>query len=516
MDETPSQIIDRTRVFPRTFFLSRWLFLRALGFIYLLAFLSIAPQLDALLGGNGLLPAGQHLRFLRAHAGVEAVFATPSLLWLRPDTLFLHALCGAGIGASVLLVIGAGPRLAALMCWSLYLSIVSVGGEFFAYQWDGLLLETGLLAIFLAPSGLRPRIYGGAPSSWLFVWLGRLLLAKLMLGSALAKLLGGDGAWPGLTALQVHFETQPIPTLPAWWAHQLPPWILQAGAGWLLLIELTAPLLIFGPRRVPVLAAGVLLSWFGLISITGNYAFLNLLAMALCLLLVDDAAWQRLFRRRLTPDRAVEAMGRAKPMWRVALHGMVGATMALVSLCAALDDLLPRKWMGGPPRMLLRAVGPLRSFNPYGMFAEMTSVRHEIIIEGSLDGEEWVPYEFRWKPGNVGRAPRFVAPFQPRLDWQMGFEAARLQGTSRWFDRLLTRLLEGDRTTLRLLDGNPFPLWPPHYVRAVLYEYHFTTPAERRQSGHWWRRDKVRLFAPQRSLPPEDRHDRLPRGVLRA
>ncbi|MCP5518405.1 MAG: lipase maturation factor family protein [Verrucomicrobiales bacterium] len=516
MDEPPPQVPDPKPVSPRTFFISRWWFLRALGLIYLLAFLSLAPQIDGLLGGDGLLPAARHLRFLRAHAGWEAVYAAPSLLWLRPDTTFLHALCGAGIGASLLLLIGAAPRLAALLCWALYLSMVSVGGEFFAYQWDGLLLETGLVAVFLAPGGLWPGRYRGAPSAWTFVWLGRLVLVKLMLGSALGKLLGGDRTWPGLTALQHHFETQPLPTLPAWWMHQLPAWALQTGAGLLLLIELSAPLLIFGPRRVPALAAIGFGVWFILISITGNHAFLNLLAVALCLLLVDDASWHALRGRPPDYDRAAEAMARAKPVWRVALHGMVGATMALLSLFAALDKVLPVTWMAGPPRMLVRAAGPLRSFNAYGMFTRMTPVRQEIIIEGSLDGERWTPYEFRWKPGDPGRAPGFVAPFQPRLDWQMWFEAASPLGTSRWFDRLLTRLLEGDRTTLRLLEADPFPLWPPRYIRAVLYEYHFTSEAERRKDGHWWRREKVRVLVPARALPPEDRPDRLPRGVLRA
>ncbi|MCB1126498.1 MAG: lipase maturation factor family protein, partial [Verrucomicrobiae bacterium] len=195
---------------PRTFFIARRWFLRALGGIYLLAFASLLPQLDGLLGAHGLFPAARQLRLLAIHAGADAMLAVPSLLWLRPDTAFLHTLCVAGISCSVLLLLGGAPRFSALACWLLYLSIASVGGEFFSYQWDGLLLETGLMAVFLAPRGLLPSTPGPPPSSWAFIWIGRLILAKLLLGSALVKLVGGDMAWPGLTALQFHFETQPL------------------------------------------------------------------------------------------------------------------------------------------------------------------------------------------------------------------------------------------------------------------------------------------------------------------
>lgn len=498
---------------PRQFYLSRWWFLRTLGVIYLIAFASLLPQLEGLLGAHGLLPAALRLRLLAVHAGTDVFFALPSLLWFHPDTAFLHTLCAAGISFSVMLLLGAAPRLSAAACWLLYLSIASVGGAFFSYQWDGLLLETGLLAIFLAPRGLMPRRPGPPPSSWAFVWLGRLILVKLLLGSGLVKLLSGDGSWPGLTALTFHFETQPLPTAFAWQVHHLSAPLLAAATAALLTVELLAVLFIFGPKRLPALAAAVLIPWFALVSLTGNHAFLNLLAIALCLLLVDDDTWRRLRRRRQTSGTPPPL--RLAPGWRVLPHGMVLALVSTLSVLSALSDWLPASWLGGPPRALLRAVAPLRSFNSYGMFASMTRTRREIIIEGTLDGRQWHPYEFRWKPGNIRRAPALVAPYQPRLDWQMWFAALPGQEPPEWFDTLLERLLENDPAVLSLLDENPFGLWPPRQVRASLFEYHFTSREERERTGHWWWRRKLETYAPARELPVEQRTPRLPRGATR-
>ncbi len=501
---------------PRTFFISRWLYLRALGLAYVVAFLSLGSQLEGLLGDKGLLPAAEFLRFLDAHGNPTAFLSVPSLLWLRPDAAFLHVLSGAGLGASTLLLFGLAPRMASLLAWITYLSITAVGRDFFAYQWDSLLLEAGLLAVFLAPGGLRPRVYGGAPSAWSFVWLSRFVLVKLMVGSAVVKMTSGDPAWPGLTALNFYFETQALPTFAAWWAHALPPGLLQSATAAVLVIELASPLLIFGPGRVPALAAVGFVAWFTLLSLSGNHAFMNLLAAALCLLLIEDRYWLKLRSRRSDMDHAAIAMARARPAWRVALHGLIGATLALASCFAALDKLVPASWMSGPPRALVSAVAPLRSFNSYGMFPRLTRARHELVIEGSLDGSRWIPYEFRWKPGRQDRAPGFIAPFHPRLDWQMGFEADRMGPTSPWFDRLLKQLLRGDRAILGLLDENPFPLWPPRFVRAVLYEYRFTTPAERQDTGQWWHRRFIGERVPPQSLSPEEQFNRLPDGVIRS
>jgi len=126
----------------------------------------------------------------------------------------------------------------------------------------------------------------------------------------------------------------------------------------------------------------------------------------------------------------------------------------------------------------------------------MTKDRDEIVIEGSADGIEWLPYEFKWKPGDVMRAPGWCAPHQPRLDWQMWFAALGSYRQSPWFGRLIVRLLQGSRDVSQLLAKNPFPHDPPRYIRAMFYRYRFTTLRERRETGAWWKREQLREYLP--------------------
>ena len=145
---------------------------------------------------------------------------------------------------------------------------------------------------------------------------------------------------------------------------------------------------------------------------------------------------------------------------------------------------------------VLRAVEPLRIVNSYGLFAVMTTERPEIVVEGSNDGATWLAYEFPYKPGDLRRAPPIVAPHQPRLDWQMWFAALGNYQSNRWFVGFMLRLLQGEPSVQRLLQYNPFPKAPPKYIRARLYQYHFTKFG---QPG-WWKREERGLYFPAVSL----------------
>jgi lipase maturation factor 1 len=152
-----------------------------------------------------------------------------------------------------------------------------------------------------------------------------------------------------------------------------------------------------------------------------------------------------------------------------------------------------------PPGWLANLYEQLEAFrivNGYGLFRVMTKDRGEIVIEGSVDGIEWTPYEFKWKPGDVKRAPGWCAPHQPRLDWQMWFAALEAPEQNPWLAGLIVRLLEGSRDVTGLLAHDPFPDKPPHYIRAMFYRYSFTTPEERRQTGAWWKRQELREYLP--------------------
>jgi hypothetical protein len=134
--------------------------------------------------------------------------------------------------------------------------------------------------------------------------------------------------------------------------------------------------------------------------------------------------------------------------------------------------------------------------NYYGLFTVMSTERPEIIVEGSDDGSNWRAYEFRYKPGNMMRAPPIVEPYQPRLDWQMWFAALGSYQQNRWFVSFMIRLLEGQPAVLRLLEYNPFPKAPPKYIRARVFLYEFTRFGDKA----WWRGEDRGIYFPAVSL----------------
>lgn len=475
----------------RSWLVSRWVFLRLLGLIYLAAFASLLVQIDGLIGSHGILPTGEFLDAVREQLGTRRLIAVPSLCWLNPGDDFLHGLCAIGCVASMLLIFNIAPAPMLGVLYLAFLSVQAVGQDFLAFQWDILLLESGFLAIWLAPLGVRPR--AGAEPPRVIRWLLGWLLFRLMFASGAVKLLSGDPSWQDGTALTVHYQTQPIPNAVAWYAHQLPRWFHRLSCQAMFAIELGAPWLMLLPRPGRLAGAGLLAFLQVLIMATGNYAYFNWLALALILLLLDDQAWPGTIRRRLRSDP-----GGAE--WPAMVTWTVGGLLLAGSLVIVTAQLqLPIRW----PRPVVavhQTLASLRLVNGYGLFAVMTTTRPEIIVEGSDDGATWTPYEFRYKAGDPSRRPPFVAPHQPRLDWQMWFAALGPSRQSPWFLRFCVKLLEGEPEVLGLLAANPFPNDPPRYLRAVVWDYRFTDPAERRAGGSWWRRSNPRIFLPAISL----------------
>ena len=481
-----------------SYFLSRWLFLRSLGVIYLIAFLSLWMQIDGLVGNNGILPSTAYLEAIREQIGLERYRLFPTLCWLNPSDSFAHFLCGGGILLSIVLIIGILPIPTLIGLWGSYLSLTTIGQDFLSFQWDVLLLEIGFLAIFFAPMQILPRLSQASSPSPTILWLLRWLLFRLMFASGVVK-LASDEVWRNLTALNYHYETQPLPTWIGWYAHQLPEWFQKVSVVGMFGIELIVPFLIFAPRRLRFCAGGALVALQFLIIATGNYCFFNLLTIILCILLFDDLFFRR---PKPTPKQVPRFKG-----FITTQKLLIGALTALVLLVSGIrmTGLFLR---GGDlpsfAQHVLRWVGPFRIINGYGLFADMTESRPEIIVEGSNDGEAWHEYSFKWKPGDLKRPPRWVAPHQPRLDWQMWFAALRrnYQNTP-WFINFMVQLLRGSPAVLGLLDKNPFPDAPPRYVRAVLYDYRFTNPATKRAEGTWWQRERIGLYCPAISLRNE-------------
>jgi hypothetical protein len=465
----------------------RAIFLRGMGLVYLAAFGSLVVQIDGLIGQHGIAPAAELLEQLHAVLGRSAYWEFPTLFWIRWDDTALRAACWAGIVLGGLLTAGLMPGPCASLLWALYLSLVVVGQEFLGYQWDALLLESGLLTILIAPwSVVLSRASTDPPR--VSVWLIRWLVFRLMLLSGLVKLASGDPTWRAWEALKYHYETQPLPTWTSWYMHQLPPWFQSWSVAVMFWCELISPFLIFGPRRLRLVGCASIVSLQLAIAATGNYGCFNLLSIVLCVSLLDD--------RDLGRKVPVAQPPRRNSPSRIALF-----VVAVVIVTVTTMEGVGAVWRGAafpwPLEDFRRWVAPLRSMNAYGLFAVVTTSRPEIEIEGSRDGVTWLPYRFRWKPGEVDRRPRFLTPHMPRLDWQMWFAALAPSCRSQaWFLRFERRLLEGSPPVLRLLRQNPFPHAPPKYIRARLFLYRFT----RRGSNDWWTRDEVGVYCPTVSL----------------
>jgi predicted DCC family thiol-disulfide oxidoreductase YuxK len=505
---------------PTYFWARRW-FLRSLGVIYLIAFVSLWVQVDGLVGGDGVSPINQFLPAAHAQIGRDAYKVLPTLCWFNSSNAVLHFLCGSGVLFSLLLIFGIAPAVALVALFVFYLSLTIAGQIFFNFQWDVLLLETGFLSIFLAPWRLWPKALvlrpwsalpaTATPVSHAGLFLLKLLLFKLMLMSGVVKLTSGDDSWWNLTALDYHYWSQPLPTVFAWWADKSPEWFKHFTVAFCLVVEIIVPLFIWAPRRLRVIAAGLLIVLQLAIAITGNYCFFNLLTIVLCLLLIDDTAVASLcrgvFPRRVsitaTQRRGYSGAtgGRALPD-RLAGYGALGVIIVTLPINAWLIFSAFKPLTQSPPALanVYERLEPFRIVNGYGLFRVMTKDRCEIVIEGSADGIDWMPYEFKWKPGDLKRAPGWCAPHQPRLDWQMWFAALETPRENPWFIALIFRLLQGSQDVNRLLERNPFPDKPPRYMRAMFYRYRFTTVDELRQTGAWWKREELREYLPTVSL----------------
>jgi lipase maturation factor 1 len=464
-----------TEIEPARFALTQRIFVRLLAVIYAIAFGSLTVQVKGLLGAHGVLPVGDYLKAVAESAGVARYVFVPSVFWMNYADAALVGVCWAGVAIAGLVLAGFFERAGLAILFILYLSLSSAGQEFLSFQWDSLLLEAGFLAIFLG--NVR-----------MVVWLFRWLVFRLMFMSGAVKLLSHDKTWRDLSALSYHYWTQPLPNRISWVMAQAPEWFQRMSTAFVLGVEVGIPFLIFAPRRLRIFGAKWLLILQVLIFLTGNYTFFNLLAMALCVFLFDDRSFENL--RFLRSRLGSQTTGRGE---RVVV-AVVTALVLTIGLGRMIETFAREPVE--PLHSIVKYTAPLEIVNSYGLFAMMTTSRPEIIVEGSMDGDTWRAYSFPYKPGDLGRAPRWVEPHQPRLDWQMWFAALGNYRENPWFVNFAVKLLEGSPEVRGLLEADPFGGKAPQYVRAVLYEYSFTDAEERRRTGNWWKRDAKGLYLP--------------------
>lgn len=475
-----------------SYVISSWLFGRALGMVLLVAFLSLGVQARGLFGSSGVVPIAELIESAK-RAG-HGVWQHPSVLWWSTEDWTMTAVWVVGVFAAAALVLGLVPKAALAVSWLAYLSFVAVGWPFMSFQWDTLLLEASFTAFFFVPWRLWDRPSGHPEPHPVARWALWWLVFRLVFRSGWVKLASGDAAWADLSALTFHYWTQPLPTVAAWYANLLPTWFDRLSCLAMFVIELGAPILMGVPRRwARRTAAASFIGLMLLIALTGNYGFFNVLTIVLCLPLLDDRLMQRVVPLRFD-DPAPPRRDLRNDVRSAVGPGMVIVVSALVFFTGTFGDRPPR-WLG--------PIYPFSTFNNYGLFAVMTTDRPEIVIEGTRDGKTWRPYVFPYKPGPTGRAPVWVAPHQPRLDWQMWFAALGDYRRNPWLANLMRRLLQGEPTVVDLLEVNPFEETPPKQVRALIYQYRFTTPKERAATGNWWKRRDRALYAPILGVPIE-------------
>ena len=463
-------------------------------------------QIVGLVGERGILPISQFLTSVHAEYGARAYWYFPTLLWFSRADAMLSILCWGGAVLALLLVAGRAHVTVLVVLWAFYLSVTVAGQVFLGFQWDSLLLETGLLACLYVP------LRAGAVPNGVVRWMLGGLAFKLTFLSGVTKILSGDPAWAAWTAMTYHYETQPIPAWTSWYVHQLPAAVHYGSVSAMLAVEIVAPFALLLPARVRrtrlTACIAMILLQVG-IAITGNYGFFNLLTIALYVAALDDDGLRGLWRLvrvrgvRLQPDQvrrvrlqADQSAGQPQPGRADARLWRIGTTAAAIVLgvlslgaCIREMELTARRStrIAGPWAVPLEWVGPFRAVNGYGLFRVMTRERPEIVVEVSSDGQNWWEYEFRWKAGHPLRRPRFVQPHMPRLDWQMWFAALHPPSAQYWLDRLTRQILAGEPSVLRLLGPSPL-VNPPRYVRLAYYDYRFTTPEQRAETGGWWRR----------------------------
>jgi hypothetical protein len=521
--------------------IARWAFLRAMGLIYFSAFYALLFQVKGLIGPQGILPAGEYLEDVR-NVGALRFWYAPTLLWISSGNHMLMALMWIGLIAAVLLVTNVWPRAMLLVCFVCYLSFIGAAQDFAGYQSDGMLLEAGFLSLFLAPPGLWPGWGAKRPPARAAILLLLWEWFRIYFESGVVKLLSGDPTWRNLTAMYEYYQNGPLPTWIGWYVQHLPHWFHKATAGATLGMELVLVWMAFLPRRWRIACFFIVTAWqIGVIA-TANYTFLNYLVLALAFLLLDDgflgrfvpARWREELITEDTEEKrehggvvadssvttkeeaevALSLLARTEVRefrWPGLVYSM-GVGVAAIALTwvfyATTVELVAMFWHEAPlPVEPVRALEPFRIANQYGLFAVMTPHRYEIEFQGSNDGKNWVAYPFCYKPQDVRERPGIYAPYQPRFDWNLWFASLGSWLQNPMVPRTEELLLHGDRDVLGLFAGNPFPDAPPKYVRAVIWQYWFSTLEEKHEQGIWWTRQDLGTYAPTIRLRPDGRFD---------
>jgi hypothetical protein len=475
-----------------TYWLTRFVYLRAIGFIYCVAFLILHEQMLPLFGSHGLLPAQAFMDNVHEYS---TFWRLPGLFWFGASDRALSWAADLGLLLSILVLCGLENAFVMAALWALYLSFVHVGQVWYGYGWETLLLEAGFLSIFLCPCTRVLPLRDPSAAALLVIYMQRWLLFRLMLGAGLIK-LRGDPCWRDLTCLAYHYETQPNPHPLSWLLHQAPLWFHRAGTAFNHFVELIVPAFLLGRRSSRQLAGLFVIAFQTMLILSGNLSFLNWLTIAVALVCFDDAFWGRLLPRHIVQRaqrlEAARSPNRARDWVAIGLAVLV----LVLSISPVMNMLSPHQRMN-------TSFEPLHLVNSYGAFGSVGKQRDEVILEGTPDarpgpGAHWRAYEFKCKPGDVKRRPCWITPYHYRLDWQMWFAALSNYEQEPWIVHLVYKLLHNDAGVLSLMANRPFPHAPPRFIRAERYRYRFTRIGQ--MNGAYWQRERLAAYLPPLSL----------------
>nr|XP_033771002.1 lipase maturation factor 1 [Geotrypetes seraphini] len=508
------------RLRPGSFWLTRIVLLRAIAFVYFVAFLVAYHQNKQLIGDQGLLPCKLYLKNVQHYFGGKVNLASlsyaPTLIWFMDwssmDTnLDCLSLLGLAVSAFVLLT-GSANMIIMTVLWIVYHSIVSVGQIWYSFGWESQLLETGFLGIFLCPLWTISKLPEHTPPSKIVIWEFRWLIFRIMLGAGLIK-IRGDHCWRELTCMNYHYETQPVPNYIAYYMHQSPNWFHQMETLVNHFAELIVPFFIFLGRRMCIIHGIIQILFQVLLIISGNLSFLNWLTIVPCIACFDDASLGFLFdskesslKSQVCKMQAREVTGEKAPLrWgssvRQVTNISLGVLIAYLSIPVVQNLLSPKQAMN-------TSFNPMKIVNTYGAFGSITKERTEIILQGTSSEDPndasalWQEYEFNCKPGNVRWRPCLITPYHYRLDWLMWFAAFQTYEQNEWIIHLAGKLLANDSGTISLLQLNPFEgKKPPRWIRGEHYKYKFShLGGKHAAEGKWWIRKKIGPYFPPVSL----------------
>jgi uncharacterized membrane protein YphA (DoxX/SURF4 family) len=439
---------------------------KALAAVLLVAWLSLGRQVPWLIAERGLLPA--RTLFERLAEGGVSFWQAPSLFWLTTSDTALRAGTWLGAALALLALAGKAPRVCFALSAPLYLSYATACDDFTAFQWDNMLVEVAVLSALLPTDKPAPLV------RWAF-WL---LIFKLYFESGIAKWQSHLHDWQDGSAMTAYYETAPLPAPLAWYAHHLPASWHHLESWGALALELLVPFLIFCGRGGR-LAACISFTAFQIVNtLTANYGFFTYLSLVLHILLLDDRELAHAGERVATSARALLATRLVLGAWLIA---SCAGGITRFTRSEAIDQALAP---------IVRAVGPFRVANVYHLFGHITRQRIEPQLEALDENGRWSELDLRYKPGDVMRSPSLVAPHQPRLDFSLWFYGLGFRrGTPEYVHNLLDRLCH-DRQAVQPLFDAPLPK-TVIAVRIAFFDYRFTTPEQREQSGAIWRRERL-------------------------